>query len=59
MPYKKQNTNIMYIYKIHIHRKKMKQRPIIINWQLIKRSSTEEKFIKVKNDYELLVEKFG
>ena len=58
MPYRKQNSNIMYINKNSSHPKNViKQIPNIINDRLNKRSSTEENFLKVKSDYESIMEK--
>ena len=51
MPYRKQNSNIMYINKNSSHPKNLiKQIPNIINDRLNKRSSTEENFLKVKSN---------
>ena len=57
MLYTKQNTNIMNINKISSHPKNIiKQTPSIINDRLNKTSSTEESFLKVKSDYESIME---
>ena len=51
MPYRKQNSYIMYINKNSSHPKNIiKQIPNIINDRLNKRSSTEENFLKLKVD---------
>ena len=47
------------LIKIQVTQKHNKQIPNIINDRLKKRSSTEKKFIKVKNDYELIMKKYG
>ena len=47
------------LIKIQVTQKHNKQIPNIINDRLKKRSSTEKKFIKVKNDYELIMEICG
>ena len=60
MPNRKQNSNIMYINKNSSHPKNIiKQIPEIINDRWNKRSRTNEKLIKVKNTYELIIEKRG
>ena len=60
MPYKKQNAILIYINKCSSHPKNIiKQIPNIINQRLNKRSSNEEKFLKTKHDYELIMKKFG
>ena len=59
-PYRKPNSNIMYINKNSSHPKNIiKQIPNIINDRLNKRSSTQENFLKVKSDYESIMEKCG
>ena len=62
MLYRKQNSNIIYINKSSSHsyiKNIIKQIPNINNDRLNKRSSAEENFLKVKSDYELIMEKFG
>ena len=50
----------MFINKNSSHpRKKIKQIPNIINDQLNKISSTEDNLLKIKSDYELIMEKCG
>ena len=50
----------MYINKNSSHPKNIiKQIPNIINDRLNKRSSTQENFLKVKSDYESIMEKCG
>ena len=56
-PYRKPNSNIMYINKNSSHPKNIiKQIPNITNDQLNKGSSTEENFFRVKIDYESILE---
>ena len=59
-PYRKQNSNIMYINRNSSQPKNIiKQIPNIINDRLNKRSSTEENFLKVKRNYESIMGKCG
>ena len=56
MPYKKPNAKIMYVNKNSSHPKTIiKQIPNIINERLNKRSSKEENFLKIKDEYELIM----
>ena len=58
--YRKLNSNIMYINKNSSHPKNIiKQIPNIINDRLNKISTTDENFLKVKSDYETIMEKGG
>ena len=60
MLYKKQNAKIMYVNKQLNHPKNIiKQIQNITNQPLNKRSSTEEKFLKIKDDYETIMWKCG
>ena len=60
MPYKKQNAKTMYVNKQSSHPKNIiKQIPNIINQRLNKRSSTEENFLKTKDEYENIIKKCG
>ena len=60
MPYKKPNAKIMYVNKNSSHPKTIiKQIPNIINERLNKRSSKEENFLKIKDEYELIMKKCG
>merc|ERR1712240_404487 len=60
MPYKKKNAKIMYINKCSSHPKNIiKQIPKIINQRLNKRSSKEEHFLKIKDEYETIMKKCG
>ena len=60
MPYKKQNAKIMYINKFSSHQKNIiKQKLNIVNQRLNKRSSNEKNFVRTKNDYELIMKKYG
>ena len=60
MPYKKKNAKIMYTNKCSSHPKNIiNQIAKIINQRLNKRSSNEEKCLKTKHDYELIMEKCG
>ena len=53
MPFKKQNAKIMYVNKQSSHPKNIiKQIPNIINQCLNKRSSKEENFFTIKDEYE-------
>ena len=59
MPYKKQNAKIMYVNKQSSHPKNnIKQIPNIIN-QHLKKSSKEEHFLKIKDEYETIIKKCG
>ena len=50
----------MYLNKNSIHTKTvLKQNPNIINERLNKRSSKEENFLEIKNEYELIMKKCG
>ena len=60
MPYKKQNSSIVYINQHSSHPKNLiKQIQNIINDCLNNRSSKEENVLKVKQDYNKIKEKYG
>ena len=60
MPYNKRNVKIMCINKCSSHSKNIiKQIQKIVNQRLNKRSSSKEKFLKTKHDYELIMKKCG
>ena len=60
IPYKKPYAKTMYVNKTSIHPKTiLKQFSNIINECLNKRSSKEENFLEIKNEYELIMKKCG